>query len=233
MRIARIEPNSPANQPPPSWSVAPATRFPMKKSLLFTTLLAGLVLAGCNRSTQTDTASTDPAMTTPSSTSTTSTAATTTEPTVGQRVDNAADRAGDAIADASRSARNSIEQAADNTGDALSRAGNEISAEWNEWKLSAQDLEADLRADRPIVRTRSAAGAPTGNVDKSQLKSNVQASVQKHAASIEDLDVEIDNQTEVVLTGEAMSADQVGKAIGSALSTEGVTKVTSKIKLKE
>lgn len=205
----------------------------MKKSLLFSTLLAGLILAGCNKSTRTDTAASDAART-DTTASPTATTTPSTEPTVGQRLDTAADRTGDAIADAGRSARDSIDRAADKTAAAMRRAGSEMSAEWNEWKLSAQDLEADLKADRPIVRTRKTpAGAPTGavNVDKSQLTTNVKANVSQHAAAIKDLDVEIDNETEVVLTGKAMSADEVGKAIGSALSTEGVTKVTSKIKL--
>ena len=203
----------------------------MKKTLVFSTLAAGLVLTGCNKSTRSDTAATDSAYRTDT---TAATAPASTEPTVGQRVDSAAARTGDAIADAGRSARNSIENAAERTGDAMRRAGNEISAEWNEWKLSAQDLDADLKANRPIVRTRTIpANAPTGavNVDKSKLKDNVEANVAKHAASIKDLDVEIDNETEVVLTGKAMTADEVGKAMGSALSTDGVTKVTSKIKL--
>lgn len=186
----------------------------MKKTLLFTTLAAGLVLAGCNKSTRTDTATTAPAP----------------EPTVGQRVDAATARTGEAVADAGRS----IQNAADRTAANMREAGREMSAEWQEWKLSSQDLEADLAANRPIVRTRTIpAGAPAGavNVNKSQLKDNVKANVGKHAGMIKDLDVEIDNETEVVLTGKAMSADEVGKAMGSALSTDGVTKVTSKIKL--
>lgn len=198
----------------------------MKKTLLFTTLAAGLALTGCNKETRTDSASYDSTRATTGTTA----ASTTTEPTVGQRVDSAAARTGDAIADAGRG----LERAADRTGDAMRRAGNEMKAEWNEWKLNASDLEADLKANRPIVRTRTIpANAPTGavNVNKSQIKDNVKASVSQHAASIKDLDVEIDNETEVVLTGKAMSADDVAKAIGHALSTEGVTKVTSKIKL--
>lgn len=188
----------------------------MKKTLILTPILvaAGLTLVGCNKSTRTDTAST---------TDTTVPAATTTEPTVGQRIDNAAARTGDAIADAGRA-----------TADAARRAGNNMRAEWNEWKLSNQDLDADLRADRPIIRTRTIpAGAPTGvvNVDKSALKANVKANVAQHASMIKDLDVEIDNETEVVLTGKAMTTGDVAAAIGSALSTDGITKVTSKIKL--
>lgn len=188
----------------------------MKKTLILTPLLvaAGLTFVGCNKSTRTDTASTD---------TTTAPAVTTTEPTVGQRVDAAAQRTGDAIADAGRA-----------TADAARRAGNNMRAEWNEWKLSHQDLDADLRADRPIVRTRTIpAGAPTGvvNVDKSALKANVKANVAQHAGMIKDLDVEIDHETEVVLTGKAMATGDIAAAIGSALSTDGVTKVTSKIKL--
>jgi predicted small secreted protein len=204
----------------------------MKTSLLITTLLAGVVLTGCNKTTRTDTAdtaATDTSATASASTATTP-AATSTEPTIGQRVDAASARTGEAISDAGRSLQN----AADRTAASMSRAGDKMSAEWNEWKLSSQDLDADLQAGRPIVRTRNIpAGAPTGavNVNKSQIKDNVKSAVSQHAASIKDLDVEIDNETEVVLTGKAMSSDEVGKAIGSALSTEGVTKVTSKIKL--
>ncbi|MES2692441.1 MAG: BON domain-containing protein [Verrucomicrobiota bacterium] len=182
----------------------------MKKTLILTTLAAGFALVGCNKSTRTDTAAVDPAPVT-------------TEPTVGQRVDAAAQRTGDAIADAGRATR-----------DAANNAGSKMRTEWTEWKLSHQDLDADLRADRPIIRTRTIpAGAPTGvvNVDKSQLKNNVKANVSQHAAAIKDLDVEIDNETEVVLTGKAMSSGDVAAAIGSALSTDGITKVTSKIKL--
>lgn len=200
----------------------------MKTTLLITTLAGAAILTGCNKNTRTDTAVADPAVT-----DSTYTTASTTEPTVGQRVDAAADRTGDAIADAGRSARNSLERAADKTSAAMHRAGDEMSAKWQEWKLEAKDLDADLRADRPIVRTRSAAGAPTGNVDKSQLKDNVKANVAQHAAMIKDLDVEIDHETEVVLTGKAMNSGDVAQAIGSALSTDGVTKVTSKIKLQQ
>lgn len=148
-------------------------------------------------------------------------------------IDRAATRSADAVADAGRSAANSVERAAQRTGNAMNRAGDSLSAQMTEWRLSSQDLDADLRANREIVRTKSTAGAPTGNVDKSKLKDNVQAKVSAHAAAIKDLDVEIDRETEVVLTGEAQSAEHVGQAMGAALSTDGVTKVTSKIKLKK
>jgi osmotically-inducible protein OsmY len=203
----------------------------MKNTLLITTLTAGLVLAsGCGRSTRTDTAATD----------TTTYPATTTTPTTtapmsstSTEIDQAASRTSGAIADAGRSSADATREAALNTGDAMRRTGDAMSAKMREWRLSAQDLEADLRADREIVRTKSSVGAPTGNVDKSALKANVETQVKGQAMGINDLDVEIDNETEVVLTGEAQSAQQVSQAMGAALSTNGVTKVTSKIKLKQ
>ncbi len=195
----------------------------MKNTLLITTLTAGLVLAsGCGRSTRTDTAATD-TTTYPSGTTTTTTPMTTApmSSTSG------------AIADAGRSAADATRGAARDTGDAMHQAGNAMSAEMREWRLSAQDLDADLRANREIVRTKSTAGTPTGNVDKSALKSNVESKVKTQAMGINNLEVEIDRETEVVLTGEAQSAQQVSQAMGAALSTAGVTKVTSKIKLKQ
>ncbi len=148
-------------------------------------------------------------------------------------IDQAASRTTGAIADAGRSAADATRGAARETGDAMRRAGDTMSAEMREWRLSAQDLDADLRANREIVRTKSTAGVTTGNVDKSALKSNVESKVKTQAMGINDLDVEIDRETEVVLTGEAQSVQQVSQAMGAALSTAGVTKVTSKIKLKQ
>lgn len=209
----------------------------MKKTILFTTLVTGLALTtGCGRSTRTDTAATDTTrtdttMTTASTPVTTTTSTTPPTASTATEIDRAASRAADSVSDAGRTAANSVENAARKTGDAMNRAGASMSAQMTEWRLSSQDLDADLRANREIVRTKSTAGAPTGNVDKSQLKKNVQSKVSAQAASIKDLDVEIDRETEVVLTGEAQSAEQVGQAMGAALSTDGVTKVTSKIKL--
>ena len=102
-----------------------------------------------------------------------------------------------------------------------------------EWKLSASDIQADLDNDNPIVRTKdTSAGAPTGKIDKSVVKSAVEG---KLAADSDlaplKLDVDVDRTGEVKLSGKAHSAEQVGKAIASALDTDGVGKVTSKIKL--
>lgn len=202
----------------------------MKKSLLFTSLVISLALAACNKSTRTSTAANDPQ---PSGYSTTaSTTPATTDRTVGDRAESAG-----------RAAANDVSRAADSTGDALERAGrktanamsdmaHDISARITEWKLSDSDLQADIAAKRDIVRTKTSAGAPTGAIDKSALKSSVESRVRSDSQLAPfKLDVEVDNKTEVVLTGKARTADEIGRAIALALDTEGVTKVTSKIKL--
>jgi hypothetical protein len=201
----------------------------MKKTLLFTTLVAGLALAGCNKSTRTQTAGTTD----------TTTTARTTEPTVGQRVDSAAAR----TEAAARDAGNDLSRAADRAGDKLERAGertaaamqnmgHDIKAKFTEWKLDAQDIQADIAAKRDIVRTRTASGAPTGNMDKSTLQAAVEGRIKAdpELANLK-LDVNADRKNEIQLEGKAQSADQIARAIALALDTDGVYKVTSKIRI--
>jgi uncharacterized lipoprotein NlpE involved in copper resistance len=206
---------SPVNRPARPRSVAAQLNPTMKKTLLFTTLVAGLALVGCNKSTRSTTASTDtttPAATTPTSTD-----------TLANRTDAAANRVG---AD--------MKNAANNAGDALRSAGNSMAstARAVEWKLTANDINADLAAHRDIVRTRDNAGTATGNVDKSVMKSAVEGRIKADSelANLK-LDVNAKANGEIQLEGKAQTADQVGKAIALALDTDGVTKVTSKIKL--
>lgn len=186
----------------------------MKKSLLFTSLLAGLALAGCNKSTKSDTVATDYPAATPATT-------TTTADTAAARMENAA-----------RNTGNAIERAGERTANAMSNMAHDVSVKLTEWRLSAREIEADIAADRPIVRSRTNAGAPTGNTDKSALQSAVEAKIKADSelANLK-LDINADRAGEIQLEGKALTADQVGKAIALALDTEGVSKVTSKIKL--
>lgn len=87
-----------------------------------------------------------------------------------------------------------------------------------------------------IVRTREAAvGAPTGSTDDSVLitmvKGKLQADSQVSAAASK-IDVEAHNG-EVNLKGSAPSAEIVGRAIALTLSTDGVTKVSSELKVEK
>ncbi len=196
-----------ANRPAVRRSVAAQLKPTMKKTLLFTTLIAGVALVGCNKSTKSTTATTD----------------TTTRDAAVANADTAATRAG-----------NDLRSAANNAGDALRSAGTAMasSARQTEWKLTADDINADLAAHRDIVRTRENAGNATGKMDKSVLKSAVEGRIKADSelANLK-LDVNPKSDGEIQLEGKAQTADQIGKAIALALDTDGVTKVTSKIKL--
>jgi hypothetical protein len=182
----------------------------MKNTLLFTTLIAGLALTGCNKSTRTSTADT----TVPA---TDTTATTTTTDTVGTKVD----RAANSVADASRDAAASMRQ-----------AGRDVSARMTEWKLSASDIEADVMANKPIVRTRTDAVAPTGKINEDTLENAIKGRLHADTqlANLK-FDVNANSKGEVELEGKARTVDQIAHAMAVALDSDTVTKVTSKIKL--
>lgn len=204
----------------------------MKNTLLFTTLIAGLALTGCNKSTRTSTASSDPALTPttppPADTTTTVTTAPATTDTLGAKID----RAGDRVADASRNAADNVRDATRNTGAAMRETGRDLNARMTEWRLSASDIEADVAANRHIVRTRTSAGAPTGNIDDDTIENAIKGRLHSDA-KLADLkfDVNANKKGEVELEGKARTTDQIAHAIATALDSDGVTKVTSKIKL--
>jgi hyperosmotically inducible periplasmic protein len=208
---------------PPDAVSRAATLFPpMKKTLLFSTLVIGLALAGCNKSTRTDTAATD----------STTTAARTTDQTVAS-TEAASRNAANDLSRAANSAGDSLERAGRSAANAMSNAAHNVSAKLTEWRLSAQDIQADLAADRDIVRTKEAsAGAPTGTMDRSTLKTAVEGRIKADSelANLK-LDVNAERGGAIQLEGKALTAEQVGRAIAVALDTEGVTKVTSKIDL--
>jgi osmotically-inducible protein OsmY len=83
-----------------------------------------------------------------------------------------------------------------------------------------------------IVRTRElGAGAPTGNMDDSVIITMVKNKLQADSElSSLNLDVQAHNG-EVTLKGNAQNATQIGRAIALALDTDGVTKVSSDIKV--
>jgi osmotically-inducible protein OsmY len=197
----------------------------MKTSLLLASALA-IALTGCNKSTRSSgsTASTDY-----SATNTTAANATVTDnnTVAGNTTTTARDsmnRVGDDLHNAANSASNAIGSAASNVA---------TTARIAEWHLSANDLQADLDNNREIVRTKDdTAGAPTASADTKVIESMVKGRLEADSdiARLK-LDADADRHGEVKLTGKAESAEQVGRAIALALDTEGVTKVTSKIKI--
>lgn len=113
-----------------------------------------------------------------------------------------------------------------------STSGADVSSRITEWRLSANEIQKDLDSGAVIVRTKeSVVGAPTGNSDDSVIETMVKGKLQsdKDVAS-SSIDVDAKNG-EVTLKGTADSADHVGRAIALALDTQGVTKVSSEIKV--
>jgi hypothetical protein len=207
----------------------------MKNTILFTTLVAGLALTGCNKSTRTSTASNTAlpsdtavaATSTPSSTSTTSTTTASTD-TFGAKVDRATDR----VADASRNAADKVSDATRDAVASVKEAGHDLSAKMKEWRLSSSDIEADVVADRPVIRTNSSAGAPTGKIDKGNLEKTIKGKLKADTMTADlKLDVNANSKGEVELEGKARSAEEIANAMACALDTEGVAQVTSKIKI--
>lgn len=206
----------------------------MKNTLIFTTIAVGLALTGCNKSTRTSTASNDAARTLPSDTtvaaapSSTTTTTTSSTDTFGAKVDRATDR----ISDASRNAADKVSDATHDAVASMKNAGHDLSARMKEWRLSSSDIEADVVADRPVIRTNSAAGAPTGKIDKGNLEKTIQGKLKSDTMTADlKLDVNANSKGEVELEGKARSADEIAQAMACALDTEGVSQVTSKIKI--
>lgn len=101
-----------------------------------------------------------------------------------------------------------------------------------EWRLGDAELQADLDRGVTIVRTKdSIVGAPTGNTDDDVIETMVKGKLQADAEVAKAMiDVDAKNG-EVTLKGSAESASQVGRAIALALDTQGVTKVSSDVKV--
>lgn len=74
-------------------------------------------------------------------------------------------------------------------------------------------------------------GAPTGSTDDEVIETMVKGKLQadSHTAKAS---IEVDaNNGEVMLKGSADSADVLGRAMALALDTQGVTKVSSDVKV--
>jgi len=120
---------------------------------------------------------------------------------------------------------------ASNAGTTSASTG-DVSARISEWKLNSTDIQSDLDRGTTIVRTRQdVVGAPTGNTDDSVIESMVKGKIQADPQCANAMiDVSAHNG-EVSLKGNADSANIIGRAIALALDTQGVTKVSSDIKV--
>jgi len=82
------------------------------------------------------------------------------------------------------------------------------------------------------VRTKdTVVGAPTGSTDDEVIKTMVKGKLQADSETAKgSFDVDAKNG-EVMLKGTADSAAKIGRAIALALDTQGVTKVSSEMKI--
>lgn len=98
--------------------------------------------------------------------------------------------------------------------------------------MGNSEIQADLDRGVAIVRTKdSIIGAPTGNSDDQVIKTMVQGKLQADADTAKAM-IDVDAKSgEVTLKGSADSAQQIGRAIALALDTQGVTKVSSEVKV--
>jgi osmotically-inducible protein OsmY len=82
------------------------------------------------------------------------------------------------------------------------------------------------------VRTKdTVVGAPTGSTDDDVIETMVKGKLQADSEVAKAM-IEVDAKNgEVSLKGSADSADAVGRAMALALDTQGVTKVSSEVKV--
>lgn len=112
------------------------------------------------------------------------------------------------------------------------QSGDPLGARLTEWRLSDADVEAALNSGITIVRAKdstdaSATAAIDDSLAKSMIQSKLKADAQTAAATIE---VEA-REGEVTLKGSARSASTIARAVALALDTQGVTKVSSELKI--
>jgi hypothetical protein len=108
----------------------------------------------------------------------------------------------------------------------------DISTRITEWRLGASELKSDLDRGVTIVRTKdTAVGAPAGSTDDELLETMVKGKFQADRETARGM-IEVDAKNgEITLTGSADSAASLGCAMALALDTEGVTKVSSAVKV--
>jgi len=106
-----------------------------------------------------------------------------------------------------------------------------LSDRLTEWKLTADAIGNEFARTGRIERSKTiGAGEPTGPMDE-VLVASINGKLQGDPSlSALKLDATVEKGV-VTLAGTARSLDQIGRAVGVALDTEGVTKAISTIKL--
>lgn len=115
---------------------------------------------------------------------------------------------------------------------AAGTSNSDLSARITEWRLGAAAIQADVDHGVTIVRRKeSIMGALPSNTDDAVVTAMVKGQLQADTeVSTARVDVKASGG-EVTLSGTAANAAQVGHAIALALDTQGVTKVSSNIRV--
>ena len=116
------------------------------------------------------------------------------------------------------------------TRDSAERMKDSVSDKLVEWHLTSDDIKADLAKTGEVVRTKAAAVGD--RIGDARVVAVVKA---KYVLDrdLSALDINIDcRDGEVTLHGTVATPELVGRATALALDTDGVHRVTSKLKVK-
>lgn len=185
----------------------------MHKTAFTLTALATLACFGCNKREDQDTAKAGNVATLTAS-----------------NTNNAADNV-NALAN---SVGRDLNNAANKTADAVRDTADALATKARDWKLTPDDLRADLEKSGRIVRSKSAEATDTARAaaDTTAISSAIRT---KYAADpdLSATDIRLNISDGVVsLDGEVANLAQLSRAITLALDTTGVHEVVSNLKVK-
>lgn len=138
--------------------------------------------------------------------------------------------AADSGAALSAKARSAAEDVGAKTRDTAERVKDSVAEKLVEWHLTGDDIKADLAKTGQVVRTKTAAMGD--RISDARIVAVVKAKFVLDR-DLSALDVNIDcTDGEVVLNGVVATPELIGRATALALETDGVHRVTSKLKVK-
>lgn len=122
--------------------------------------------------------------------------------------------------------------AAQSGGAAIAPSSSVVEGRMTEWKLAPGDIKADLDSGAAIVRSKSlGADEPTGKMDDEALATLINNRLLADSETVRVTTHLKVTSGEVTMHGAASSPEQIGRAIAIVLDTQGVTKVTSEMKI--
>lgn len=108
-------------------------------------------------------------------------------------------------------------------------AGNAITEKLREWKLTPEDLREELKRGGEIVRTKAAQAGSSWTDARILTVVKAKYILDKDLSAM-DINVDVDHG-HVTLEGKVANSTLFGQAIVLALDTDGVTEVTSRLKV--